>query len=201
MKHLRKIPAAVLLVTLVAASTLAQKPRMIEKSEGEPTPTVSRSAPPLPRVVKAKYMGGYLGYRKKQEGMLSFDDRNNRLLFLDENEREIVSIAYDAILVTFADTEERRTMGPGTERVLMGTVGILALPGMLFKKKYEFLTIQYKDPDTDAAGVTQFKLKNREELDQVVNALAYKAELTQRGQIFVRKKKEAATTPASIEKP
>ncbi len=83
----------------------------------------------------------------------------------------------------------------------MGTVGILALPGMLFKKKYEFLTIQYKDPDTDAAGVTQFKLKNREELDQVVNALAYKAELTQRGQIFVRKKKEATTTPASMEKP
>ena len=96
-------------------------------------------------------------------------------------------------------------MGPGTERVLMGTVGILALPGMLFKKKYEFLTIQYRDTDTDAEGVVQFKLKSRDELDAVVYALAQKAELVQRGALFVRRKggpeeKKDSTEKTSAEK-
>jgi len=204
MKTLHKLLAAALIVVVAAISTPAQRPRAVENPDEI---SAKRPAPPAPpKLVKAKYMGGYLGYRKKQEGMLTFDERNRRLVFRDKNEREIISIAYDAVLVTFADTEERRTMGPGTERVLMGTVGILALPGMLFKKKYQFLSIQYRDPDTDAAGVTQFKLKDRAELDSVVYALAQKAELTQRGEIYVRRKadpdeKKDSTEKTSGEKP
>ena len=197
MKVFHKLLAACLVVAVTAVSAPAQRPAAIESPEEQnarkPTP------PAPPKVIKAKYMGGYLGYKKKQEGMLAFDERNRRLIFLDKNEREIVSIAYEAVLVTFADTEERRTMGPGTERVLLGTVGILALPGMLFKKKFEFLTIQYRDPDTVAEGVTQFKLKSRAELDSVVHELAKKANLVQRGQIYVRKKDDPAAKKDTIE--
>jgi hypothetical protein len=198
MKILHKLLAVGLLLTMAAVAVPAQRPRAVENSDET---SAKRPAPPAPpKLVKAKYMGGYLGYRKKQEGMLTFDERNRRLVFRDKNEREIISLAYDAVLVTFADTEERRTMGPGTERVLMGTVGILALPGMLFKKKYQFLSIQYRDPDTDAEGVTQFKLKNRDELDAVVYALAQKASLVQRGAIFVRRKDDPSEKKDSTEK-
>jgi len=197
MKILQKLLAACLVVAVTAVATPAQRTRSVESPEEENS---RRPAPPAPpKVIKAKYMGGYLGYKKKQEGMLAFDERNQRLIFLDKNEREIVSIAYDAVLVTFADTEERRTMGPGTERVLLGTVGILALPGMLFKKKFEFLTIQYRDPDTDAEGVTQFKLKSRDELDSVTHTLAQKAGLVQRGAIYVRKKDDPNAKKDTIE--
>jgi hypothetical protein len=196
-KVLHKLLAAGLVVAVSAVAAPAQRPRAVETPDEE---NARRAQPPAPpKVIKAKYMGGYLGYRKKQEGMLAFDERNRRLIFLDKNEREIVSISYDAVLVTFADTEERRAMGPGTQSVLLGTVGILALPGMLFKKKFEFLTIQYRDPDTDAEGVTQFKLKTRDELDSVVHALAQKANLVQRGQIYVRRKDDPNEKKDTIE--
>src|SRR4051794_18410819 len=49
------------------------------------TPKVVAPAPPAPpKVIPAKYMGGFAGYRKKQEGMLNFDDRNQRLVFRDK---------------------------------------------------------------------------------------------------------------------
>ncbi|MFL6253968.1 MAG: hypothetical protein ACJ74T_03025, partial [Pyrinomonadaceae bacterium] len=56
--------------------------------DGKSTPKVVAPAPPAPpKVVPAKYMGGFAGYRKKQEGMLTFDDRNQRLVFRDKNEK------------------------------------------------------------------------------------------------------------------
>jgi hypothetical protein len=197
MKISHKLLAACLVLALAAVAAPAQRPRAVESPDETNARLPTPQAPP--KVIKAKYMGGYLGYRKKQEGMLAFDERNQRLIFLDKNEREIVSIAYEAVLVTFADTEERRTMGEGTQRVLLGTVGVLALPGMLFKKKFEFLTIQYRDPDTDAEGVTQFKLRSRDELDSVVHALAKKAGLVQRGAIYVRKKDDPSANKDTIE--
>ncbi|HEX7315197.1 MAG TPA: hypothetical protein VF297_14820 [Pyrinomonadaceae bacterium] len=156
-----------------------------------PTP----AAPP--KVVPAKYMGGFAGYRKKQEGMLTFDDRNQRLVFRDKNEKEIISISYDAVMVAFADHETRRLMGDGTRSVVLGTAGILGLPGLLFKKKFEYLTIQFEDPETYLKGVTQFKLKNQDIIEQVAYALAQRAGLVQQGQIYTRRR---VNEPASAEK-
>ncbi|HEX8292865.1 MAG TPA: hypothetical protein VF570_13995, partial [Pyrinomonadaceae bacterium] len=131
------------------------------QAEGQRTPKVVAPAPPAPpKVVPAKYMGGFAGYRQKQEGMLTFDDRNQRLVFRDKNEKEVISISYDAVMVAFADHETRRLMGNGTQSVVLGAGGILALPSLLFKKKFEYLTIQFEDPETYLKGVTQFKLKN-----------------------------------------
>ncbi|HEX8339204.1 MAG TPA: hypothetical protein VF621_20955 [Pyrinomonadaceae bacterium] len=166
--------------------------------DGQKTPKVIAPAPPAPpKVVPAKYMGGFAGYRKKQEGMLTFDDRNQRLVFRDKNEKEVISISYDAVMVAFADHETRRLMGNGTQSVVLGVGGILALPSLLFKKKFEYLTIQFEDPETYLKGVTQFKLKNKEIIDSVAYALAQRASLVQQGQIYTRRRVSA---PASAEK-
>jgi hypothetical protein len=161
-------------------------------------PKVSAPAPPAPpKVVPAKYMGGFAGYRKKQEGMLTFDDRNQRLVFRDKNEKEVISISYDAVMVAFSDHETRRLMGNGTQSVVLGAGGILALPSLLFKKKFEYLTIQFEDPETYLKGVTQFKLKDKEIIDSMVYALAQRAGLIQQGQVYTRRR---VMEPASAEK-
>ena len=167
-------------------------------AEGKRVPKVVAPAPPAPpKVVPAKYMGGFAGYRKKQEGMLTFDDRNQRLVFRDKNEKEVISISYDAVMVAFADHETRRLMGSGTQSVVLGTAGILGLPGLLFKKKFEYLTIQFEDPETYLKGVTQFKLKDQEIIASVAYALAQRAGLIQQGQIYTRRR---VSEPASAEK-
>lgn len=153
--------------------------------------------PPPPKVVPAKYMGGFANYRKKQEGMLTFDDRNQRLVFRDKQEKEVISISYDAVMVAFADHETRRLMGDGTRSVVLGTAGVLGLPGLLFKKKFEYLTIQFEDPETYLKGVTQFKLKNQEIIDSMAYALAQRAGLVQQGQVYTRRR---VSEPASAEK-
>src|SRR5829696_6434415 len=168
------------------------------QAEGQKTPKVVVPTPPAPpKVVPAKYMGGFAGYRKKQEGMLTFDDRNQRLVFRDKNEKEVISISYDAVMVAFADSETRRLMGNGTQSVVLGAGGILALPSLLFKKKFEYLTIQFEDPQTYLKGVTQFKLKNKEIIDSVAYALAQRAGLVQQGAIYTRRR---VNQPASAEK-
>jgi len=216
---LRLLTALAVCLTLVATgSASAQRTRTISEPATTPvqpanTPAQPSTAqqedpaqkskvpvpPPPPKVVKAKYMGGFAGYRKKQEGMLTFDDRNARLVFRDKNEKEIISISYEAVMVAFADHETRRLMGNGTQSVVLGTAGILGLPGLLFKKKFEYLTIQFEDPDTYLKGTTQFKLKDKEIIDSVVYALAQKANLAQQGEIFTRKR-TTTTQPVSADK-
>ena len=167
--------------------------------DAQKTPKVVAPAPPAPpKVVPAKYMGGFASYRKKQEGMLTFDDRNQRLVFRDKNEKEVISISYDAVMVAFADHETRRLMGDGTKSVVLGTAGIFGLPALLLKKKFEYLTIQFEDPETYLKGTTQFKLKNQEIVDSVTYALAQKAGLMQQGAIYSRRR---VMEPVSGERP
>jgi hypothetical protein len=166
--------------------------------EGQKTPKVVVPTPPAPpKVVPAKYMGGFAGYRKKQEGMLTFDDRNQRLVFRDKNEKEVISISYDAIMVAFGDHETRRLMGNGTQSVVLGAGGILALPSLLFKKKFEYLTIQFEDPETYLKGVTQFKLKDQQIIDSMAYALAQRAGLVQQGQIYTRRRVASDEPPSN----
>jgi len=166
-----------------------QEQQQQEAQDGQSVPKVRvPTPPPPPKVVKAKYMGGFASYRKKQEGMLTFDDRNKRLVFRDKDEKEVISISYDAVMVAFADHETRRLVGNGTGQVLMAGVGIFGAPALLFKKKFEYLTIQFEDPETYLRGTTQFKLKNKEIIDQVAYALAQKAGLMQQGAIYTRRR-------------
>ncbi|HEX7997347.1 MAG TPA: hypothetical protein VF528_02930 [Pyrinomonadaceae bacterium] len=167
----------------VADDTPTTTPQQQQDASAKPQPT----PPPAPKFAKAKYMGGYFGLKQKQEGSLSFDDRNQRLVFRDKQEREVISLSYDAVLATFADSEERRALGPGAQTAV-GAAGILGLPTLLFKKKFEYLTIQYKDPDTGVDGTTQFKMKDKELVRSMAHTLADKAGLAQRGQVYVRRK-------------
>ena len=211
MKNASKFLSMVVLAFSLAPAALAQRQRTVsdptrpvpppqqEQTEQQQPAQASKvpSPPAPPRMVPAKYMGGFAGYRKKQEGMLTFDDRNRRLVFRDKNEKEILSIAYEAVMVAFADHETRRLMGNGTQQVVLGTTGILGAPGLLFKKKFEYLTIQFEDPDTYLKGTTQFKLANKEIIDSVAYALAQKAGLSQQGEIYARKRNSASTTQTS----
>lgn len=189
MKKLYHMLSLSLLLLLLAASASAQRPRVADDSPQKDETAKPQPAPaPAPKFAKAKYMGGYFGLKQKQEGSISFDDRNQRLVFRDKQEREVISIAYEAVMATFADTEERRAMGDGTKTVVMSTAGVLGLPALLFKKKFEYFTIQYKDPDTGVDGTTQFKMKDKQLVSSMAHTLAEKAGLLQRGAIYVRRK-------------
>ena len=175
-----------------------QQQQQQEAQDGKATPKVSVVAPPAPpKVVPAKYMGGFASYRKKQEGMLTFDDRNQRLVFRDKNEKEVISISYEAVMVAFGDYESRRLLGQGSSSVLLAGAGILGAPALLLKKKFEYLTIQFEDPETYLRGTTQFKLKNKDIVDSMAYALAQKAGLVQQGAIYTRRR---VMQPASEEK-
>ena len=216
MRFVSKSLSLVLLAAALApGATLAQRQREIndapkpvpppveqqerQTQEGDAQPKVKVPTPPAPpKVVTAKYMGGFASYRKKQEGMLTFDDRNQRLVFRDKDEKEVISISYDAVMVTFGDYESRRLLGQGTSSVLLAGAGILGAPALLLKKKFEYLTIQFEDPETYLRGTTQFKLKNKEMVDSVVYALAQKAGLMQQGAIYTRRR---VMQPASDQGP
>src|SRR6266852_2693961 len=87
---------AIGLVVIVAAASLAQRPRTMTQ-ETAAASTNMPPPPPAPQTVKAKYEGGVFGYNKKMEGTLSFDDANQRLVFRNENQKEILFVPYAAL--------------------------------------------------------------------------------------------------------
>lgn len=149
-----------------------------QRAAATPTPA------PAPQSVKAKYEGGLFGYPKKADGILTFDDVNDRLVFRNERQAELFSLSYASIVAAFADTQSKR---PTATRVI-GSASIYTLPALLIKKKYRYLTLQYKDPDTQATGITSFKLGSKELLASVLNSLASKSGLTARGEVYVRRR-------------
>ena len=67
---------------------------------------------------------------------------------------------------------------------------IYALPAHFIKTKVRYLTLQYSDPDSKVNGITSFKLQNKEVLNTVLVALAGKTGMSQRGDIYVKKRPE-----------
>jgi hypothetical protein len=132
--------------------------------------------------VKAKYEGGIFGYTKKQTGTLNFDDEGQRLVFRDKMQKEYISIPYKSIAAAYADTQSRRP----TAASVLGSASIYTLPALLIRKKYRYLTMQFNDPDTQVQGVTSFKVDNKQILETILAAVAHKAELTPRGEAYVR---------------
>jgi len=173
-----------LLVIAAASVVSAQRPRSMEQ-----TPETKPKPAPAPTTVKAKYEGGVFGYHKTMEGTLTFDDANRRLIFKDKKPPKEIHIPYDAITSAFADTQKRR---PAAATVVSHIPVIFALPAHFIKTKVRYLTLQYSDPDTRVSGITSFKLQNKEILVSVLAALAEKADMTQRGDIYVKKKEEDA---------
>jgi len=180
------------LMTLVMAAVVsAQRPRAVDTSAPRDASKATPAA--APQTMNAKYEGGIFGYNKTMEGTLSFDDTNQRLLFR-KDQKELFFIPYNAVTSAFADTQKRR---PSAATVAQN-VPYLGWPLGLIKTKVRYLTLQYSDPDTRVAGVTSFRLDNKDLVDSVVYTLANKAGLVPRGEIYIRKKDDAEakkTTP------
>jgi hypothetical protein len=187
-----KLLGTVLLTAMLAAAVCAQRPRAVDTSAAK---DASKAVPaPAPQTMKAKYEGGIFGYSKTMEGTLSFDDTNQRLLFRKDN-KEVFFIPYNAVNSAFADTQKRQ---PKAATIASAVPLIYALPAHFIKTKVRYLTLQYSDPDSRAAGITSFRLDNKDLVESVVYALANKANLVPRGEIYVRKRDDAEakkTTP------
>lgn len=178
-----RIIFSLLLIGALLGSALAQRPRT-----SEPEPAKTTAPAPAPKTVKAKYEGGVFGYNKTMEGTLTFDDENNRLLFKDKKPPKEISIPYDAINSAFADTQKRQ---PRAATIASHIPVIFALPAHFIKTKVRYLTLQYSDPDSRVSGITSFKLQNKDVLASVLATLAQKANMTQRGDVYVKKRDDS----------
>jgi len=188
-----RIIFTVLLLGVFAVGAFAQRPRSMDPEPAAKTPTTitNTTRRPAPKSTKAKYEGGVFGYKKTMEGILTFDDENNRLIFKDNKPPKEISIPYAAINSAFADTQKQR---PAAATVA-SHVPFYGWPAGFIKTKVRYLTIQFEDPDSKVSGVTSFKLENKDVLDAVLDALAEKTGMTKRGDIYVKKKDEAKANP------
>lgn len=178
--------STLLLLGVLLTGVFAQRPRTMDTEPAAKT----TAHKPAPTTLKAKYEGGVFGYNKAMEGTLTFDDANNRLVFKDKTPPKEISIPYDAITSAFADTQKRR---PKAATVASAIPIIYALPAQFIKTKVRYLTLQYNDPDSRVSGVTSFKLKNKDLVASVLATLAEKAEMTMRGDIYIKKRDDAAS--------
>lgn len=177
--------ATALLVVFGLGVAEAQRPRSVSDPAPATTTTTTQPAPiSAPQTVNANYEGGVFGYDKKINGTLTFDDTNERLLFRNKQNKEVLFIPYRAVLSAFADVKSKRPIAAD----VAARTSIFALPALLLRKKFRYLTMQYRDPDTNAQGMTSFKLENKQILEAVLSTLASKAGLTQRGEVYVRRR-------------
>jgi hypothetical protein len=178
----RSLFGAFALVLAISAAAMAQRPRAV--TEDTTQPTGSTAPAPAPSTMKAKYEGGVFGYPSKKDGTLTLDTMNTRLVFRDSKQKELFSIPFGSITGAYSDTHK---VQPAAATVA-SHVPLYGIPASFVKTKVRYLTVQYDDPDSKAAGITSFRLENKEILESLLYALADKAGLTKRGEIYVRKK-------------
>lgn len=183
--------AAVLTLAAASVSASAQRQKSVQTQPTTAQPNTPKP-PPAPASVKAKYEGGMVGY-KKADGTLNFDDVNNRLVFRDKQGREVFPLAYNALLMAWPDTKSR-TSTPGRVVSMAAPYG-LGLAGLLMRSKSRYLVLRYQDPDTGTEGMTSFKIGDKALLASVLDTLADKAGLAQRGDAYVRRKDASTTVP------
>jgi hypothetical protein len=144
-------------------------------------------APAAPASFEAKYEGGMFGFSKKEEGTLRFDDANERLVFFDKQQKERFHIPYKSVMVIYPQS---RSVTSTAGHVVRNIPLPGAILGGLIKEKRRYLILHFDDPDVEAArGLVNFKLDNKALLDSVIQSLAGKASLTQRGDAYYRPKK------------
>lgn len=189
MKRSVQLFTLALLLGLISIPALAQtSPGAADDAGAAPQTTAAQAS--RTQTVKAKYEGGVFGHNKKQEGTLTFDDVNGRLLFRDDKQREVLFIPYEAVTSAFADTQSKR---PRAATIASSIPTIFTLPARFIKTKVRYLTLQFSDPNTHVSGVTSFRLKDKETLTSVLNTLAQKASLTPRGEVFVKSRNQGSS--------
>jgi hypothetical protein len=179
-----RLLTGLILAAIITGSAFAQRPRTINAEAPAEAPKTMPTPPPAPATMKAKYEGGVFGYNKKMDGTLSFDDANQRLVFRDEKQKEILFVPYNAVTGAYGDTH---AVQPSAATVA-SHIPYVGLPASLIKTKVRYLAVQYSDPDSKVSGVTSFRLENKDILDSALNSLADKTGMSRRGEVFVKKK-------------
>ncbi|HEY6118630.1 MAG TPA: hypothetical protein VIV66_01665, partial [Pyrinomonadaceae bacterium] len=113
-----KLYAVLLVVGILSVGAYAQRPRTIDPAKSDTAQPASTQ--PAPQSIKAKYEGGVIGYAKKQEGTLNFDDVNQRLVFRNKQQKEVLFIPYGAVSAAYPDTQSRRP----TAATVLGSVPV-----------------------------------------------------------------------------
>ncbi|HEV7929211.1 MAG TPA: hypothetical protein VGP12_03665 [Nitrosospira sp.] len=181
---MRKVVLLLSAVLVFSAVAFAQ-PRPVDSGKEAKTKT------PAPESFTAKYEGGLMGYNQKQTGTLKFDDINDRLIFFGEDQKEKFSIPYGSMLIIYPQSQSvTSTTG--------NVVKWIPLPGAalggLIKEKRRYLVVHFDDPDVEAKGMVNFKIEDKALLDSVIDALAAKAKMIQRGDAFYRPKTAKSDT-------
>lgn len=157
---------------------------------------MDRSAPadkpdPAPVTFAAKYEGGMYGFSKRTVGTLKFDDTNSRIVFYGEDKKEMFGVPYSALLVIYPQSQSvTSTTGNVVKNIPLPGAAL----GGFIKEKRSYLVLNFDDPDVDARGTVNFKLDSKELLDSVLDTLASKAGLEQRGDAYYRPRKSRSTT-------
>ncbi|HKX84445.1 MAG TPA: hypothetical protein VJL58_09510 [Pyrinomonadaceae bacterium] len=169
----------------VCAICVAAQPRPAEKPATSPAPKKI-----APETFTAKYEGGFFGMNSKQEGTLKFDGTNNRFVFFAKDGTEKFGIPYHSVLMIYPQSKSvQSTGGAVASHIPLPGAGLFGL----IKEKRQYLVLHFDDPDIEnARGVINFKIENKELLDAVIQTLAEKAKLTQRGDAYYRPKKVTA---------
>lgn len=166
------------MVMISAVLSFAQvRPVESDKTQSAPVRTA-------PESFSAKYEGGMYGFSKKEDGTLKFDDGNERLVFMDKDQREKFAIPYKSMLVIFPQSQSVQS----TTGKVVSVIPYAGLLGGFIKEKRRYLIINFDDPDVDAKGMVNFKLDDKDLLDSVLARLATEAELKQRGDAYYRPK-------------
>jgi hypothetical protein len=165
------------LAVLFLSAALAAQPRPMDR------PSQNAKKAPAPESFAAKYEGGMYGYSEKHEGELKFDDVNARLVFFGEDRKELFTIPYSSLLVIYPQSKSvTSTAGNVVSHIPLPGAGLAGF----IKQKRRYLILQIDDPDVDIRGAINFKLENKELLDSVLETLAAKAGLRQRGDAYYR---------------
>jgi hypothetical protein len=175
-----------LAAALFALPVLAYgQPRQMAKTSTDTKPA------PAPASFEAKYEGGMYGFSKKTVGTLKFDDANSRIVFYGEDKKEMFGVPYSALLVIYPQSQSvTSTTGNVVKNIPLPGAAL----GGFIKEKRSYLVINFDDPDVDARGTVNFKLDSRELLDSVLDTLASKAGLEQRGDAYYRPRRTKSTT-------
>ena len=105
------------------------------------------------------------------------------LVFKDDKGKQLFHIPFGSITGAYADSKSVR---PAAATVISHIP--YGFPAGFIKTKVRYLTLQYDDPDSRVAGITSFRLENKEILESVLYSVATKSGLTKRGDIYIRKK-------------
>lgn len=179
---MKRIYFLIITLFLSAGAALAQ-PRPVDAS----SKMAAVPANPAPASFAAKYEGGMFGYSAKEVGMLKFDDANQRLVFFGKDQKEKFQIPYKSVQVIYPQSKSVTSTAGQVVRNIPLPGAIL---GGLMKEKRRYLVMHFDDPDVEAArGTVNFKLENKALLDSVIQSLAGKANLQQRGDAYYRPKK------------